>query len=111
MKTILAGFAGWSHEHPGAPCPKASALASVVVDPWGNPIEVTCTDQPANQMIGAISLGPDGKPGTSDDIGSWQLGPAVTGAVRGARWVAAPPKPPKPAVRPKHDEDDIPRER
>jgi Type II secretion system (T2SS), protein G len=111
MKTILAGFAGWSHEHPGAACPKASALASVVVDPWGNPIQVTCTDQPANQMIGAISLGPDGKPGTSDDIGSWQLGPGVTDAVRGARWVAAAPKPPKPTARPKHEEDDIPRER
>jgi serine/threonine-protein kinase len=113
MTTVLNGFAAWARNHAGAPCPKASALAAVVQDPWGNPIQITCTDQPANQIIGAISAGPDGKLGTPDDIGSWQLGRDVTDVVHGARWVAAPPPAPaRPArpSRPKPD-DDIPRER
>jgi eukaryotic-like serine/threonine-protein kinase len=122
MKTVLAGFAPWSRRHAGAPCPTASALGSALNDPWGHPIAITCTDQPANQIIGAISAGPDGAMGTADDIGSWQLGREVTQLVHGQRWVAAerpaakpqPPKPrpPKPpAQQPKNDDDDIPRER
>jgi serine/threonine-protein kinase len=113
MTAVLNGFAAWARDHAGAPCPKPSALAAAVQDPWGNPIQITCTDQPANQIIGAISAGPDGKLGTPDDIGSWQLGRDVTDVVRGARWVAAPPAAPaKPArpSRPRRD-DDIPRER
>jgi serine/threonine-protein kinase len=109
MTAVLNGFTAWARDHAGAPGPKPSALAAAVNDPWGNPIEITCTDQPANQIIGAISAGPDGKLGTPDDIGSWQLGHDVTDLVRGARWVAAPPKPARPS-RPKQD-DDIPRER
>jgi len=87
----------------------------------GHPIEITCTDQPADQMIGAVSVGPDGARGTADDVGSWQLGREVTDVVRGARWVAAPPKPeradpprvPHPAPRPTRPatDDDIPRKR
>jgi hypothetical protein len=57
---------------------------------------LTCTDQPGDQLIGTISDGPDGAPGTADDIASWQLGRDVTELVRGSRWVAAaaPPSPP-----------------
>jgi hypothetical protein len=120
MKTLLGGFVAWSRAHAGAPCPTASQLGPVVQDPWGHPLAITCTDQPANQVIGAVSAGPDGTSGTPDDIGSWQLGREVTDAVHGARWVEAPParparpRPPRPArpePRPRTDDDDIPRER
>jgi hypothetical protein len=50
---------------------------------------VTCTDQPGDQIIGVISAGVDGRPGTDDDFASWQLGRSVTDIARGARWVAA----------------------
>jgi len=118
MKAVLASFVAWSHGHTGAPCPSASALGRPVRDPWGHPLEITCADQPANQMVGAISAGPDGALGTQDDVASWQLGRDVTDVVHGARWLAAPrataaakpAKPAKPAPRPK-DDDDIPTER
>jgi hypothetical protein len=96
-----------------------------VSDPWGHPLSLTCTDQPANQRIGALSAGPDGALGTPDDIGSWQLGRDVTDLVHGSRWVAArspepaaalpPPKAksakPTKSAQPKYDDDDIPAER
>jgi len=104
MKQLFTGFLAWSRDHAGAPCPGAAALGSVQ-DPWGHPLEITCTDQPANQIIGAMSAGPDGAAGTADDVGSWQLGRDVTDLVRGPRW--APAKRPRPIVRPRPD-DDIP---
>jgi serine/threonine-protein kinase len=116
MKRVLTQFVAWSHDHAGAPCPSASILGPVQ-DPWGHPLEITCTDQPANQIIGAVSAGPDGVAGTPDDIGSWQLGRDVTDLVHGPRWVGAapppsPPKPkPRPVPRPRPDDDDIPTER
>jgi hypothetical protein len=91
MKDALARFVAWSREHPGATCPDAAVLGAPD-DPWGHPPMITCTDQPGDQIAGAISSGPDGKPGTGDDIASWQLGRDVTDLVRGARWVEAPRK-------------------
>jgi hypothetical protein len=123
IKAVLAQFAAWARTHAGAPCPDAGDLGPPVDDPWGRPVAITCTDQPANQIIGAISAGPDGAHGTTDDIASWQLGRDVTDLVRGARWVAAerpavrprPPRPARPAAAPaspkKADDDDIPKER
>jgi serine/threonine-protein kinase len=116
MAQLLRQFAAWSRDHAGAPCPDAAQLGEPVRDPWGKPLVITCTDQPANQIIGAISSGPDGEAGTADDIGSWQLGREVTELVRGARWAAAPARPARPATkprpsRPKPDDDDIPTER
>ena len=87
MKTVLGKFVAWSKDHAGAECPDVGALGVTDMDPWGHPLQITCTDQPANQIIGAISLGPDGAAGTNDDISSWQLGHDVTGIVHGARWV------------------------
>ena len=128
MKLVLASFVAWSRDHAGQPCPAASALGAPVNDPWGHPLELTCSDQPGNQIAGAISAGPDGVLGTTDDISSWQLGREVTEAVRGSRWVAAAARPPaavpatakpakpssgKPAVKPARPvgDDDIPSER
>jgi len=89
FEDALARFVAWAHDHPGAPCPDAAALGAPG-DPWGDPLAITCTDQPGDQVVGAISAGPDGKRGTADDIASWQLGPEVTGLVHGERWAGVP---------------------
>jgi hypothetical protein len=86
IRDALTRFAAWSREHPRARCPDAAALGLAAADPWGHPLRITCTDQPADQIAGAVSLGPDGAPGTRDDIASWTLGPDVTDLVRGPRW-------------------------
>jgi hypothetical protein len=89
---VFAAFAQWSPAHGGAACPTARDLidargdAHDLDDPWGHPIAITCTDQPADQIIGAIALGPDGVLGTDDDVPSWTLGRDVTSFVRGPRW-------------------------
>ena len=89
IKDELARFVAWSKTHAGAPCPDAAALGGAVNDPWGEPIVLTCSDQPSDQIVGARSAGPDRKPGTEDDIASWQLGRDVTDVVRGVRWTVA----------------------
>jgi hypothetical protein len=98
LRDALARLVAWSHDHPGAPCPDAAVLGAAD-DPWGHPLAVTCTEQPGDQIAGAISAGPDGQPGTADDIASWQLGQDATDLARGARWSAASHRPAaKPAV-------------
>jgi serine/threonine-protein kinase len=122
MKQLLTQFVAWSHDHAQAPCPSAGELGAPVLDPWGRALIITCSDQPANEIAGALSLGPDGVAGTADDIGSWQLGREVTDLVHGARWAIAAPKPPVPPPGkhphpnppPHHaqtSDDDIPTER
>jgi TonB family protein len=102
MRDALSKFVTWSKDHPGAPCPDAASLGAPN-DPWGHPLQITCTDQPGNQIVGAMSAGPDGNPGTMDDVASWQLGNDVTDIVRGTRWVVTPvaktePRQTKPAA-------------
>jgi len=89
VKDVLRRFVAWAPEHQGMPCPDLAALGDAPSDPWGHPFRLTCTDQPGDQIIGAISAGPDGVPATADDIASWLLGREVTDSVRGARWGAA----------------------
>ena len=91
MRTALTAFTRWSPSHVGAPCPSAGELVGdphEIDDPWGHAMAITCTDQPAGQIIGVVSQGPDGAPGTGDDVASWRLGADVTGIVSGPRWVA-----------------------
>jgi serine/threonine protein kinase len=93
LRAALAAFTRWSPNHAGAACPRASELvgdAHELDDPWGHAITITCTDQPAGQIVGAISNGPDGAPGTADDLASWQLDAAATSLVSGPRWGAGP---------------------
>ena len=98
LRDALARFVAWSRDHAGAPCPDAAVLGAAD-DPWGHPLAITCTEQPGDQIAGAISAGPDGQPGTADDIASWRLAQDVTGVVRGAGWSAASHRPAaKPAV-------------
>jgi tRNA A-37 threonylcarbamoyl transferase component Bud32 len=98
IRKVLTAFAGWAASHAGAPCPSASDLASAmgdakaINDPWGHAVAITCTDQPADQAVGAISAGPDGIFSSDDDVASWTLGREVTKVVAGARWNSAPPK-------------------
>lgn len=112
IRDTLGRFVRWSHRHAGARCPDAAALGARP-DPWGHALLITCTDQPADQIAGVVSAGPDGVAGTRDDIESWTLGDAVTDPVRGARWrssrtagrrsdagAAAPPQTPQPTRTP-----------
>lgn len=94
MSALLSAFSKWATEHAGAPCPTNAELGGHV-DPWGRAYEVTCTDQPADHVIGVRSLGPDGALETDDDLTTWTLGRDVNGLARGKRWtsVAAQPEP------------------
>jgi len=106
-KDVLTRFIAWSRDHRGAPCPDIAELGNVPRDPWGRAFRLTCIDQPHNQIISAISAGPDGTPGTSDDIASWQLDRDVTDLARGPRWVPAP-RPARPEREPRADADRKP---
>ncbi|HWO22416.1 MAG TPA: protein kinase [Kofleriaceae bacterium] len=89
IRALLATFSTWAAAHAGAPCPTVADLAGRS-DPWGHSYQLTCTDQPADQIVGVVSMGPDGIRGTDDDLTSWTLGRDVTELVRGKRWAAAP---------------------
>jgi len=71
IRSVLTGFAIWAKAHPNAACPRTTDLhlsaEASLVDAWGHPLTITCTDQPADQVAGVRSVGPDGKPGTEDD--------------------------------------------
>lgn len=88
IQDTLRRFVAWSHAHPGARCPDAAALGAGL-DPWGQPLQIVCSDQPADQVAGVLSYGPDGEPGTRDDVVSWALGADVTDLARGPRWSAS----------------------
>ncbi|HEX7843455.1 MAG TPA: hypothetical protein VF469_38545 [Kofleriaceae bacterium] len=90
IKAAAMRFVTWSHDHPGARCPDAAAIEAAAADPWGHSLRVLCADQPDDQMAGILSLGPDGLPGTADDVASWALGPEVTALLRGAPWGTSP---------------------
>jgi len=122
VTTVAAGFVKWSAKHKDAACPQAKELAffvggaSRLQDSWGHPLAVTCSDQPAQQMIGIVSAGPDGIAGNKDDMQSWLLGDEVTDLLAGPRWVGKQVRP-KVTTTPKgsgakppvdHDGDDIP---
>jgi eukaryotic-like serine/threonine-protein kinase len=85
LRALLVAFSAWARGHAGSPCPTASELVGGGVDPWGHAYEVTCTEQPVDQIVGARSNGPDGVKGTADDLMSWTFDDAVTLA-RGPRW-------------------------
>ena len=115
IRTMLGAAAAWARAHAGEPCPEVTALGVTAIDPWGHAIELTCADQPADQIMGVISAGPDGVRGNVDDVESWNLGPSVTQLVQGRRWTAPssdiPPvatKPPSSKRRKAHREPTAP---
>jgi hypothetical protein len=91
VRSVLDTFVTWSDGHKGAACPDAATIGTTADDPWKHPFRITCTDQPADQIVGVVSSGPDGVPGTADDVASWQLGPDLTKLVQGPRWVTNEP--------------------
>jgi general secretion pathway protein G len=77
----LAGeaYPQWLARNPGQVCPaQLDDLAELTnkkdtKDPWGNDYKMLCSPSlPAGAKgIAILSLGPDGKEGTEDDIKSW----------------------------------------
>lgn len=59
-------------DHPGDPCPTVELLrdkkelsaASKITDPWDTPYKIICGDED----VLVLSMGPDKKEGTADDI-------------------------------------------
>lgn len=112
MREALVRFAPWAANNAGAPCPTARMLGLTQRDPWGVEFRVTCTDQPANQLIGLVSAGRDGRFATPDDIGSWELDRSVVESVRGPRWRSVVVRPRGAAMRSTPPLwSDIPKER
>lgn len=42
-------------------------------DPWGHALDIVCPSEHDDGTADIVSLGPDGQPGTKDDILSWNL--------------------------------------
>ena len=80
---VVEAYPEWQKANPGKTCPASLAeLAGflgappdvpTMVDPWDHPLVLLCgKDLPAGaQGIAVMSAGPDGKPGTADDVKSW----------------------------------------
>jgi uncharacterized membrane protein len=65
----------WAMVHPDTACPKSiDELGGDSLDPWGHPYRLFCgpTLPPGVHGIGVMSVGEDGKEGTSDDVKSWE---------------------------------------
>ena len=88
IASVVHAFGEWARSHGGAACPTLDELGVGHDDAWGRPLILTCTDQPADQIIGIISAGPDGAPRTADDIASWMVR-EVAAMVRGEHWKPA----------------------
>jgi eukaryotic-like serine/threonine-protein kinase len=94
VRAMVAAFSSWTRDHASMPCATAVELGAAR-DPWGKSYEVTCTGQPADQVVGVRSAGPDGVLETDDDVVSWMLDDARKLA-HGSRWIPAiaPVEPP-----------------
>jgi serine/threonine protein kinase len=86
VRGALGAFDEWKATHTHDICPTPADLGLASEDPWGHPWLVTCVDQPADQVIGVSSAGPNGQLHDDDDVVSWRLGPDVTSLARGDRW-------------------------
>jgi hypothetical protein len=79
-KYAFEAYAQWSMRHPGTSCPATLADlapyagAASPTDPWGNGYVVLCGDTlPVGaKNLAVLSLGPDGKRDTADDVKSWE---------------------------------------
>lgn len=76
-KAAYEGYPAWVQTHPGQ-CPRVGDLMATIErdsrDSWGHPYVVLCgADMPREARgIAVFSSGEDGKPGTDDDIRSWE---------------------------------------
>lgn len=57
------------------PAPKSwrPFLKKTLLDPWGNEYQYATPGKKDTGGFDLFSMGPDGKPGTEDDIGNWNL--------------------------------------
>jgi hypothetical protein len=95
---VVAAFPAWASAHATSPCPSAEdVVGHSVIDAWGHPIVLTCTEQPDDQIVGARSAGPDGAHGTADDLLSWKLDPV---SAKGQKWAPKPVVVAKPTAKP-----------
>lgn len=46
-------------------------MPGLLTDPWGNPYQYVLGGKRSKDEYEVFSKGPDGKPGTPDDIGNW----------------------------------------
>ena len=79
-KIALEAYAQWAWDT-GERCPRDLSEfdkyrnSRSVKDCWGNPLIMLCGEYLPNTIVGrfaVFSMGKDGKPGTSDDIKSWE---------------------------------------
>jgi general secretion pathway protein G len=85
QRLATESYARWSMDNSGKSCP--SDVAEVAKysndkegkDPWGHPMIVLCGENLPEGVtggFGVVSMGPDGKLDTKDDIKSWESGSA-----------------------------------
>lgn len=80
QKITTEAYIRWQMKNPGKACPESvDELAKLLgkkaaVDPWNHPYVMLCGDRaPAGSNgFAVMSVGPDGKEGTEDDIKSWE---------------------------------------
>ena len=79
-KYAFEAYPEWAAAHPDTACPaKIEALQKFLTkadtkDPWGHGYKMSCGKDlpPGVRGLAVLSLGPDGKVGTRDDIKSWE---------------------------------------
>jgi serine/threonine-protein kinase len=112
LAALAVAFTSWAPKHVGQTCPRARDLGAGA-DPWGSPWVVSCADQPARQIIGVVSAGPDRTLGTADDLRSWNT-PSVARLLAGRRWTPKPARavrssPPRGLAEPKASTHEPPK--
>jgi len=78
-KYAYEAYPSWSQAHPEKACPAKLVELNEYMnerdakDPWGNDYVMYCGANmpPGAKGLAVSSNGPDGKPGTDDDIKSW----------------------------------------
>ena len=79
-KLATEHFPRWAMANASKACPDSldelteSNGAPAMKDPWERPFVMVCgpTAPPAAKGFGVVSLGPDGKQDTPDDVRSWE---------------------------------------
>jgi general secretion pathway protein G len=70
LRSIAGGFG----DPPRVPISiEDQTLKSEPKDPWGHPLAIVCPGEHEEGGADIVSLGPDGRPGSKDDIESWKL--------------------------------------
>ena len=79
-KYAFEAYPSWSASHPDKSCPEKLADLNEYMnsndsnDSWGNPLRMLCGQNlpPGARGIAIVSIGEDGKEGTTDDLKSWE---------------------------------------